>query len=58
MTPNSRGIRLGRLPEIRNIVYEEVEKAFQGQQNGQQAMDNAVQRGNVVLRQFERSVKA
>ncbi len=32
VTPNSRGLRLGRLPEIRNIIYEEVEKALQGQQ--------------------------
>jgi sn-glycerol 3-phosphate transport system substrate-binding protein len=32
VTENSRGLRLGRLPEIRNIVYEEVEKALQGQQ--------------------------
>ncbi|HET6182124.1 MAG TPA: sn-glycerol-3-phosphate ABC transporter substrate-binding protein UgpB [Acetobacteraceae bacterium] len=58
MTPNSRGLRLGRLPEIRNIIYEEVEKAFQGQQDAQQALDNAVERGNAVLRAFERSVHA
>ncbi len=58
VTQNSRGIRLGRLPEIRNIIYEEFEKALQGQQNGKQAMDNAVQRGDQVLRQFQRAVKA
>lgn len=58
VTENSRGIRLGRLPEIRNIIYEEVEKAFQGQQDAKQAMAAAVQRGNVVLRQFARSVRA
>jgi len=58
VTPNSRGIRLGRLPEIRNIIYEEFEKAIQGQQDGKQAMDNAVERGNAVLRQFQRSMKA
>lgn len=54
MTPNTRGIRLGGYVEIRNIVQEEVEKSFQGQQNGQQAMDAVVQRGNAVLRNFER----
>ncbi len=27
LTPNSRGLRLGRLPEIRAILYEEIEKA-------------------------------
>ncbi len=57
VTENSRGLRLGRLPEIRNIVYEEVEKALQGQQNAQAALDSAVQRGNRVLREFEKSVR-
>ena len=56
MTANSRGLRLGRLPEIRNIIYEEVEKALQGQQTAQAAMDSATSRGNRVLREFEKSV--
>ncbi len=54
-TENSRGLRLGNMPEIRNIIQEEIEKAFQGQQNAQQACDNAVRRGNAVLRSFERA---
>jgi sn-glycerol 3-phosphate transport system substrate-binding protein len=54
-TENSKGLRLGNMPEIRNIIQEELEKAFQGQQSAQQALDNAVQRGNVVLRNFERA---
>ena len=58
VTPNSKGLRLGRLVEIRNIVYEEVEKAFQGGQTGQQALDTAVSRGNKVLRDFQKSIKA
>ncbi len=58
ITVNSRGLRLGRLPEIRNIIYEEVEKALQGQQTAQQAMDSATQRGNRVLRAFQKSVHA
>jgi len=57
VTPNSKGLRLGRLPEIRNIVYEEVEKALQGQQTAQAALDSAVTRGNKVLREFEKSVR-
>jgi sn-glycerol 3-phosphate transport system substrate-binding protein len=56
LTENSKGLRLGRLPEIRNIQYEEVEKALQGQQGAQAALDNVVQRGNRVLREFEKSV--
>jgi sn-glycerol 3-phosphate transport system substrate-binding protein len=54
-TDNSRGLRLGNMPEIRSIIYEEIEKAFQGQQTAQQALDSAVQRGNQVLRNFERA---
>jgi sn-glycerol 3-phosphate transport system substrate-binding protein len=57
VTSNSKGLRLGRLVEIRNIIYEEMEKAFQSGQTAQQAMDSAVLRGNKVLRDFEKSVK-
>ncbi len=58
LTPNTRGLRLGRLPEIRNIIQEELEKALQGGQTAQQAMDVAVARGNKVLREFAKAVKA
>jgi len=54
-TENSMGLRLGNMPEIRVVIQEEMEKAFQGQQTAKQAMDNAVQRGNVILRNFERT---
>jgi sn-glycerol 3-phosphate transport system substrate-binding protein len=57
-TENSKGLRLGNLPEIRNILQEELEKAFQGQQDAKQALDAAVTRGNVVLRNFERANKS
>jgi sn-glycerol 3-phosphate transport system substrate-binding protein len=55
MTKNSMGLRLGNMPEIRNVIQEELEKALQGQQSAQQAMDSAVSRGNVILRNFERA---
>ncbi|MBS0640176.1 MAG: sn-glycerol-3-phosphate ABC transporter substrate-binding protein UgpB [Acetobacteraceae bacterium] len=58
LTPNTRGLRLGRLPEIRNIIQEELEKALQGGQTAQQAMDNAVERGNKVLRDFAKAAKS
>jgi sn-glycerol 3-phosphate transport system substrate-binding protein len=54
-TENTRGIRLGGFVEIRGIMQEEIERALQGQQTAKQALDNAVQRGNQVLRQFERA---
>ncbi len=56
MTPNSKGFRLGRMPEIRNIIQEEIEKALQGGQSAQAALDAAVERGDKVLRQFQRSL--
>jgi sn-glycerol 3-phosphate transport system substrate-binding protein len=55
MTGNTRGIRLGGFVEIRVIIQEEMERALQGQQTAQQALDNAVNRGNQVLRNFERA---
>jgi sn-glycerol 3-phosphate transport system substrate-binding protein len=45
------------MPEIRVIMYEEIEKALQGQQTAKQALDNAVKRGNDVLRAFEKLYK-
>lgn len=54
-TENSRGPRLGNMVEIRNIIQEEFELALQGQKGAQAALDSAVQRSNVVLRNFERA---
>ncbi|MBP0494798.1 sn-glycerol-3-phosphate ABC transporter substrate-binding protein UgpB [Roseomonas indoligenes] len=54
-TPNSRGIRLGGFIEIRNIVQEEMERAFQGQATPEQALQSANTRGNQVLGNFERA---
>lgn len=57
MTADSRGIRLGRLPEIRVIIQEEMERALAGQQGAQMAMDTATERGNKVLREFQRTAR-
>ncbi len=54
-TKNSKGLRLGNMPEIRVVIYEEWEKAFQGQQTAKQSMDNSVRRGNDILRRFEKA---
>ncbi len=53
-TENSRGLRLGNLPQIRTATEEELEAAFAGRQTARQALDKAVNRGNALLRQFER----
>ena len=57
VTENSRGLRLGRLPEIRNIIYEEVERALGGQQTAEAALQSATTRGNRVLTEFEKSAR-
>lgn len=57
VTVNSKGLRLGRLPEIRTILEEELEAALQGRQGAQAALDSAVTRGNKVLREFEKSMR-
>ena len=56
-TENSRGLRFGNLVQIRDIIAEELEGAFAGKESAQQALDNAVKRGNAVLRQFEAATR-
>jgi sn-glycerol 3-phosphate transport system substrate-binding protein len=56
-TENSRGLRLGNLVQIRDIVAEDLEAAFAGKQDAQSALDDAVKRGNNLLRQFERNTQ-
>ncbi|KFI34088.1 glycerol-3-phosphate ABC transporter substrate-binding protein [Haematobacter missouriensis] len=50
-TENSKGVRLVNLPQVRDIENEEFEKMLAGQQTAQQALDNAVERGNAAIRQ-------
>jgi sn-glycerol 3-phosphate transport system substrate-binding protein len=54
-TGNSRGLRLGSFVLIRAVIEDELEQAFSGKKSAQIAMDSAVQRGNKLLRQFERT---
>jgi len=55
-TPNSRGLRFGNFVQIRDVINEELEALWAGDIDAQQALDNAVERGNELLRRFERSV--
>jgi sn-glycerol 3-phosphate transport system substrate-binding protein len=54
-TENSRGVRLGSFVLIRDIIDEELKQAFSGKKSAQAALDSAVERGNRLLRQFERA---
>jgi sn-glycerol 3-phosphate transport system substrate-binding protein len=54
-TENSRGLRLGSFVLIRDVIDDELEQAFSGKKPAQAALDSAVERGNRLLRQFERA---
>ncbi len=54
-TENSRGLRLGSFVLIRDVIDSELEQAFSGKKSAQAALDSAVERGNRLLRQFERA---
>lgn len=54
---NSRCIRLGYFVHIRNILDEEMELIWNGSKTPQQAMDDAVKRGNDKLRELEKTNK-
>ncbi|MDN8543596.1 sn-glycerol-3-phosphate ABC transporter substrate-binding protein UgpB [Erwinia sp. BC051422] len=55
--PFTKGMRLGNMPQIRTIVDEELEGVWTGKKTPQAALDNAVKRGNLLLRRFEQTVK-
>jgi sn-glycerol 3-phosphate transport system substrate-binding protein len=55
-TENSRGLRLGNMVQLRDMWSEEIELALAGKKTAKEALDAAVQRGNAMLRQFERTV--
>jgi sn-glycerol 3-phosphate transport system substrate-binding protein len=55
-TDNSRGLRLGNMVQLRDLFAEEIELALNGKKSAKDALDSAVQRGNQILRQFERTV--
>jgi sn-glycerol 3-phosphate transport system substrate-binding protein len=54
-TENSRGVRLGSFVLIRDVIDDELEQAFAGKKSAQAALDSAVERGNRLVRQFERA---
>ncbi|MFP1797195.1 sn-glycerol-3-phosphate ABC transporter substrate-binding protein UgpB [Lonsdalea quercina] len=55
--PFTKGLRLGNMLQIRTIVDEELESVWTGKKTPPQALDAAVQRGNMQLRRFEQSTR-
>jgi len=52
-TENSRGFHFGNHNQTTQILVEEIQGVWSGQQTPQQALDKAAARGNEVLRQYE-----
>jgi len=52
-TEISRGLRLGNFVQIRTVIDEELEGVWAGKKSPKEGLDEAVRRGNELLRQFE-----
>lgn len=52
-TANSKGLRFGNFVTGRNVIEEEIEAALAGKKTAKVAMDDAVKRGNDILRKFQ-----
>ncbi|QJR14540.1 sn-glycerol-3-phosphate ABC transporter substrate-binding protein UgpB [Usitatibacter palustris] len=56
-TGNSKGLRFGNYVQGREVIEEEIEAVLGGKKSAKQAMDDAVRRGNDILRKFEAANK-
>ena len=56
-TSNSSGLRYGNFVQIRDIINEEMENIWSGKKTAKAALDSAVNRGNILLRKFEKANK-
>jgi sn-glycerol 3-phosphate transport system substrate-binding protein len=50
-TDNSKGVRVINLPQVRDIINEELELMLNGQQDAKTALDKAVQRANAAIKE-------
>jgi sn-glycerol 3-phosphate transport system substrate-binding protein len=56
-TANSRGYRFGNYVQGREVIEEEMEAVFAGKKDAKTAMDQAVKRGDEILRKFQAANK-
>jgi sn-glycerol 3-phosphate transport system substrate-binding protein len=56
-TENSKGLRFGNFVQGRTVIEEELEAVFAGKKDAKAGLDEAVKRGNEILRQFEAANK-
>jgi len=56
-TENSKGLRIGNFVQIRDVVDEELEAVWSGKKDAKAALDEAVKRGNELVKRFEAANK-
>ncbi|HET8744008.1 MAG TPA: hypothetical protein VFM98_00265, partial [Ramlibacter sp.] len=56
-TANSKGLRFGNFVQGREVIEEELEAVFSGRKEAKAALDDAVRRGNDILRRFEAAIR-
>jgi sn-glycerol 3-phosphate transport system substrate-binding protein len=56
-TANSKGLRFGNFVQGREVIEEEMEAVFAGRKEAKAALDDAVKRGNEILRKFEATAR-
>jgi len=57
-TANSKGLRFGNFVQGREVIEEELEAVFAGKKAAKPALDDAVRRGNDILRKFQAANKS
>jgi sn-glycerol 3-phosphate transport system substrate-binding protein len=57
-TANTRAVRLGNYTQYVAAIEEELELVWSHKKTAQQGLDDAVRRGNEILRRFEQQAKA
>jgi len=56
-TANSKGLRFGNFVQGREVIEEEMESVFAGKKDAKTALNDAVKRGNEILRKFQAANK-
>jgi sn-glycerol 3-phosphate transport system substrate-binding protein len=56
-TQNTQGIRLGNFVAVRDVIEDELENILAGKKSVQQGLDDAVGKGNELLKEFASSYK-
>jgi len=56
-TASSRGVRFGNFVQVRDVINEEMEAIWNGSKTAAQGLDDAAERGDKLLRKFERANK-